>query len=224
MQNHRPLRGALFDLDGTLLDTAGDLAWACNTALSEAGFQSRPLESLKPHVSGGATAMLRHALGHDANGVDLEPLLLRMLALYEENIAVRTRLFDGMERVLEELERRGLAWGIVTNKLTRFTEPLLRSLDLLERPGCVISGDTCPESKPHPLPLLEACRRIGHAPGACVYVGDARRDIEAGRNAGMWTLAALYGYVPADDPAEAWGAHGLLARPAELLDWLDGQS
>jgi phosphoglycolate phosphatase len=224
MSHLRHLRGVLFDLDGTLLDTAPDLAWACNTAVAEAGFRPLPAEALRPFVSGGATAMLRASLARDNGEVTIEPILQRMLALYEANIAVHTRLFEGMADVLDELERRGMAWGIVTNKLTRFTEPLLHRLDLARRPGCVISGDTCAESKPHPLPILEACRRIDRAPRDCVYIGDARRDIEAGHNAGMLTLAALYGYVPTDDPAEDWGAHGLLARPAELLDWLDGRA
>lgn len=215
------LKAVLFDLDGTLLDTAPDLAWACNTAASEAGLQALAVEDLKPLISGGASAMLRHTLAQNGHDLPFEPLLERMLALYEENIAVHTRFFDGMDVVLDELERRGLAWGIVTNKVTRFTEPLLRSLGLLERPGCVISGDTCAHSKPHPLPMLEACRRIERAPESCVYLGDARRDIEAGHNAGMSTLAALYGYVPADDPAEDWGAHGLLGQPRDLLGWLE---
>lgn len=222
-------RGVLFDLDGTLLDTAPDLVAACNKAASEHGLRPQPLESLRPFVSGGAEAMLRQLLvanavqpSPPAPGVDFAALLERMLGLYQDNIALHTRFFDGMEAVLDELERRGLAWGIVTNKQRRFTEPLLECLELHGRAGCVISGDSLAHSKPHPLPMLEASRRIGAAPEACVYIGDARRDIEAGRNAGMATLAALYGYVPADDPAHAWGADALLASPAELLVWLDG--
>jgi phosphoglycolate phosphatase len=216
-----PLRSVLFDLDGTLLDTAPDLAFACNAAAREAGLEPQPLAALKPLISGGASAMLRHILGASRQEADFTPLIERMLALYEENIAVHTRFFDGMETVLDELESRQLTWGIVTNKVTRFTEPLLQSLNLLERPACIISGDTLPEQKPHPMPMLEACRRIGCQPAQCVYIGDARRDIEAGRNAGMATLVALYGYVGADDPAESWGADGLLRHPHELLIWLD---
>lgn len=216
------LRGVLFDLDGTLLDTAPDLIHACNTAALEAGLEPQASHRLKPMISGGAKAMLRIVL--DANGkqVDVEPLLDRMLAIYRDNIAVHTRFFAGMERVLDELEERGMAWGIVTNKLSCYTEPLLNSLGLFERPGCVISGDTLPEMKPHPMPMLEACSRIGNAPGECVYIGDARRDIEAGKNVGMATLAALYGYIPDNDPPHGWGADGLLNHPGELLAWLDG--
>lgn len=217
------LRGVLFDLDGTLLDTAPDLVLACNAAAAEVGLPPLPLEALKPWVSHGAPAMLIQLLETSPQEIDFEALHERMLALYEENIAVHTRLFAGMEAVLDEVERRGLSWGIVTNKHERFTEPLLRQLNLHSRVGCAISGDTCAESKPHPLPMLEACRRINAAPEACVYVGDARRDIQAGQNAGMATLAALYGYVPEDDPAQHWGADALLNQPLDILAWLDGE-
>lgn len=216
------LRGVLFDLDGTLLDTAPDLAAACNAAAAEFGLMPQPLEVLKPQVSHGAPAMLVRLMESNGREADFDALHERMLALYEENIAVHTRLFEGMEAVLDEVENRGLSWGIVTNKHRRFTEPLLRRLGLDSRAGCAISGDTLPRSKPHPMPMLEACRRIDAAPAACVYVGDARRDIEAGRNAGMATLAALYGYVPDDDPAQGWGADALLGGPLDLLAWLDG--
>ncbi|MBS1213627.1 MAG: phosphoglycolate phosphatase [Proteobacteria bacterium] len=224
MREIRQPRAVLFDLDGTLLDTAPDLAFACNTAALEAELEPQPLDALKPLISGGAAAMLDYTLTQNRRQADFERLLERMLDLYEENIAVRTRFFEGMESVLDELERRGLRWGIVTNKIARFTLPLLSKLDLLERPGCVISGDTLAEKKPHPAPMLEACRRIGNSPEECVYVGDARRDVEAGKNAGMTTLAALYGYVGADDPAHTWGADGMLSDPCDLLNWLDARS
>jgi 2-phosphoglycolate phosphatase len=216
------LRGVLFDLDGTLLDTAPDLVNACNLALVEAGFEPQALQALRPMVSGGASAMLRLSLDADERAAEFENVLERMLSIYLENIAVHTRFFDGMDSVLDELESRGLSWGIVTNKLSCYTVPLLASLGLLTRPGCVVSGDTLPEMKPHPLPMWEACRLIGSAPAECVYIGDARRDIEAGKNAGMATLAALYGYIPENDPPHGWGADGLLSRPSDLLAWLDG--
>lgn len=211
----------LFDLDGTLLDTAADLAHACNIAAREAGLTPQALDALRPLVSGGAEAMLAYVRNQDPRPVDTAALLTRMLDLYEENIAVHTRYFDGTEAVLDELERRGLPWGIVTNKVTRFTHRLLRSLGVFQRPGCIISGDTLPYKKPHPAPMLEACRRLGRDAADCVYIGDARRDIEAGRNAGMRTLAAMYGYLGEDDPAERWGADGLLGDPRDLLHWLD---
>ena len=216
------LRGVLFDLDGTLLDTAPDLVHACNLAAVEAGLEPQALQALRPMVSGGASAMLRLTLNANAREADLESLEERMLSIYLENIAVHTRFFDGMDSVLDELENRGLCWGIVTNKLSCYTVPLLASLGLLTRPGCVVSGDTLPEMKPHPMPMWEACRLIGSDPAECVYIGDARRDIEAGKNAGMATLAALYGYIPENDPPHDWGADGLLSRPSDLLAWLDG--
>lgn len=216
-------RGVLFDLDGTLLDTALDLVLACNTAAVEFGLSPLPLAALKPKVSHGAPAMLARLLEANQQEADFDALHERMLNLYEENIAVHTRLFAGMEAVLDEVEQRGLGWGIVTNKHRRFTDPLLQSLGLHTRTGCAVSGDTFAHSKPHPLPMLEASRMIGIEPAACVYIGDARRDIEAGQNAGMATLAALYGYVPDDDPAQDWGADALLNEPLDILAWLDGE-
>ena len=215
--------GVLFDLDGTLLDTAPDLVYACNVAALEAGLQPQDLQTLRPMVSNGASAMLQLMLDGQERDVDFDSLLDRMLSLYQDNIAVHTRFFDGMDAVLDELENRGLSWGIVTNKLGCFTDPLLQSLDLFTRTGCVISGDTLPQMKPHPMPMLEACRRIGSKPAECVYIGDARRDIDAGKNAGMATLVALYGYIPENDPPHHWGADGLLSKPIDLLAWLDGE-
>ena len=224
MGKQQHLRGVLFDLDGTLLDTAPDLVFACNTACLEIGLAPQPPEALLPHITGGAAAMLAYATAANGQEVDdFERLHERMLTLYEDNIAVHTRFFQGMAEVLDELESRAMSWGIVTNKLSRFTDPLLESLGLHTRSRCVISGDTTAQSKPHPLPMLEASRRIGLPPEVCVYVGDARRDIEAGQNAGMATLAATYGYVPHDDPAHGWGADALLTHPKDILAWLDGE-
>jgi len=224
MGKQQHLRGVLFDLDGTLLDTAPDLIAACNTACLEFGLVPQSLEALRPRISGGAPAMLAYTVaanGREAD--DFDGLLDRMLILYENNIAVHTGFFQGMAEVLDAVESRGMSWGIVTNKLSRFTDPLLESLGLHTRSGCVISGDTTAEAKPHPLPMLEASRRIGTPPETCVYIGDARRDIEAGKNAGMATLAALYGYIPHDDPAHEWGADALLTHPKDILAWLDGE-
>ena len=155
------------------------------------------------------------------NAALFERLLDRMLDYYQDNLARHTRSFDGMEAVLEELDARALPWGIVTNKVSRFTDPLMATLDLNRRTPCIISGDTLAERKPHPLPLLEASRRIGREAGQCVYVGDAARDIEAGRRAGMATLAALYGYIAQDDDVDAWGADAGLECPGDLLTWIE---
>jgi 2-phosphoglycolate phosphatase len=234
--NPRALDAVLFDLDGTLLDTAPDLVFALNRALAEAGLPTSEPEAVKHCISGGLRAMLNHALAAppDTEGLfcarpnfrmdeaDFERLLQRTLNLYQIHLADRTRFFDGMETVLEALDAQGLPWGIVTNKTRRFTDPLAEALNLTGRTVCIVSGDTTAEKKPHPLPLLEASRRLGVEPSRCVYIGDAAKDMEAGRRAGMTTLAALYGYIAPEDEPDAWGADGALARPLDLLDWLNG--
>ena len=220
----------LFDLDGTLLDTAPDLVFALNSALAEAGLPACPEDTAKPFISGGARAMVEYWFESTRNlrpdpsdpKAERERLVDRMLDLYEAHVADRTRFFDGVEAVLDELDSRDLPWGIVTNKSRRFTEPLVDALQLSGRTGCIISGDTTAEKKPHPLPLLEATRRLGQRAEECVYVGDAAKDMVAGRRAGMATLTALYGYIGVDDEPLAWGGDGVLARPQDLLSWLDG--
>ncbi len=214
------IRSILFDLDGTLLHTAPDLIFAVNTALREAGLPEASAAELTPLISRGAPAMLRHGLG--GSPAPFEPVLQRMLDVYEGNVAVHTRLFEGMERVLAYLERQWIPWGIVTNKLSRFTDPLMRALRLEQRTACVISGDTTGQRKPHPLPLLEACKRIASDPAAYVFVGDARSDVEAGRRAGMPTLAAVYGYLAEGDDPQQWAADGLIDHPEDLIAWLIG--
>lgn len=216
-----PVTTILFDLDGTLLDTAPDLVAAVNQALQEENLPTLSLERLRPYVSGGAGVLLRQAFGEAQEAERFEARLRLMLDFYRGNIARHTRLFDGMAEVLERLEEQRLPWGVVTNKPGWLTEPLLQALDLARRCGCIISGDSVAEKKPHPLPMLEACRRIGQPPESCVYLGDDSRDIQAGRAAGMKTLAAAYGYIPAGDDAGRWGADGLLHAPTELLAWLE---
>jgi phosphoglycolate phosphatase len=158
----------------------------------------------------------------EATGAEFERLRLRFLDLYSQNLSERTTLFPGIEHVLEELERLGLPGGVVTNKPGWLTDPLLASLRLDRRAGCVVSGDTVAERKPHPLPLLHAAGIVGVAPARCVYVGDAERDIQAGRAAGMTTVVAAYGYLSADDDPATWQPTGIVAEPIELLDWIGG--
>lgn len=214
------LSTVLFDLDGTLLDTAPDMAWALNQMRIQSGNQALDLQLIRPHVSHGSFALCR--IGCDAmEGSDeFEQFRLGLLQIYSDNIARKTQLFDGMADVLEELEHRSIRWGIVTNKPSWLTTPLLKQLELATRAEVVISGDTIPEKKPHPAQLLLAAERLDAAPSNCVYIGDAERDIAAGNSAGMHTLAALYGYLGADDRPAAWGADGLVRTPAELGTWL----
>jgi N-acetyl-D-muramate 6-phosphate phosphatase len=163
------------------------------------------------------------ALGFpEAAGESFDSLRLHFLDLYAAHLAVGTRLFPGFDAVLETLESRGLPWGVVTNKPGWLTTPLLAALGLDHRSACAVSGDTLPERKPHPLPLLHAARLLGVEPGRCIYVGDAERDIQAGRAAGMTTLVATYGYISAGEDPLQWQPHGLVSEPAELLAWVDG--
>ena len=209
----------LLDLDGTLLDTAPDMGGALNLLRVESGREPLPLGSIRPVVSHGAMRLV--SLGFpEATGAEFERLRLRFLELYSQNLALRTELFPGIEPVLAELERLGLPWGVVTNKPGWLTDPLLDALDLARRAACAVSGDTVAERKPHPLPLLHAAERIGLAPSDCLYVGDAERDIQAGRAAGMTTVVAAYGYISSDDEPERWDPTGIVEHPLELLDWI----
>jgi 2-phosphoglycolate phosphatase len=211
----------LLDLDGTLLDTAPDMGGALNLLRAEHDLEPLQADVIRPVVSHGAMRLV--ALGFPAaSGNQFENLRRRFLDIYAENLAVGTRLFPGFDVVLERLELLGLPWGIVTNKPGWLTDPLLEALGLAGRAACVVSGDTVAEKKPHPLPLLHAAGLIGVPAGRCVYVGDAERDIQAGRAAGMATIVAAYGYLSDDDRPERWQAHGIVRTPPELLDWVFG--
>lgn len=214
-------RCILFDLDGTLLNTAPDLHAALNRALGDRGFEPVSLSAVRPWVSHGAPGMVRFALG---GSLDRHPgydqVLDRMTEHYGRDLAVHTSMFEGVDRVLDTIEAHGLIWGVVTNKRRCFSEPLLKSFELFDRAACVISGDSTGNKKPHPEPLLEACRQIHVMPAECVYIGDAAKDVQAGNAAGMTTLTATYGYLGAEDDVRAWGATGLLHHPSDLLQWL----
>lgn len=214
------IRTVLFDLDGTLLDTAPDLADALNHVLVENGRAPLPYAAIRPVVSHGGIALIRLGFGIDTDHPDFERLRAQLLKRYREHIAARTRPFDGIPEVLARIEAQGLNWGVVTNKPGWLTDPLLQALDLFDRAAVVVSGDTLDERKPHPAPMLHACEQAGSAPAQCVYIGDAERDIEAGRNAGMFTLVALFGYIQEHDQPLQWQADAALATPVELLDWL----
>jgi phosphoglycolate phosphatase len=215
-----PIKAVLFDLDGTLLDTALDMTEALNALRAEEGLQALSNEVVRCQVSHGGHALVR--LGFGALAADAhEAMRTRLLNIYRRQLARHTQLFEGGDEVLTELERRGLSWGIVTNKPGWLTDPLLIEVKLHTRARTVVSGDTLAERKPHPLPLLHAASTMGVAPGECVYVGDAERDMQAAQAAGMYALVAGYGYLGDDDRADTWFSHGWLDTPLELLDWLD---
>jgi phosphoglycolate phosphatase len=215
----RGLRGVLFDLDGTLLDTAPDMAAALNCLRLAEGLEELPFEQIRPHVSHGAPRLLRLAFG-EPEAERHESLRRRFLDYYRAALAVHTRLFDGFESVLAAIERSGMRWGIVTNKPGWLAAPLLAEVGLAQRCACLVAGDTLAERKPHPMPLLHAARLLGLEPRECVYVGDAERDVQAARNAGMIPLVAGFGYLgDGEDPA-AWQAEAIFARPQELVEWL----
>ena len=219
MTGRRDLRGLLLDLDGTLLDTAPDMAHALNRLRTAEGLEELPFERIRPLVSHGAPRLIRFAFD-DPEPARYDDLRLRFLDLYRAAIAVHTRVFDGFEDVLDAIEQAGMRWGIVTNKPGWLTMPLLEQLGLAARSGCVVSGDTLAERKPHPLPLLHAAGLLGLEPRECVYLGDAERDVQAARNAGMIPLVAGFGYLnDGEDPA-AWQPDAVIGRPDELLDWL----
>jgi phosphoglycolate phosphatase len=180
-----------------------------------------PCETIRPAVSHGGIAIIRRGFGLEASDPAIEPLRQRLLELYRANISTHTRPFPGMTEVLDALEARGLNWGVVTNKPGWLTQPLLSDLGLLQRAACVVSGDTLAQCKPHPAPMLHACMLAGSEPQRCVYVGDAQRDVEAGNNAGMYTLVALFGYFRDDDRPQEWQADAMINAPADLLEWLD---
>lgn len=214
-----PLRAALFDLDGTLLDTAPDMAAALNALLQEQQLPAIEFARIRPQVSNGAAAVVR--VGFPAvDAGEAERLRLRYLDIYASQLADQTRLFRGFDEVLSCLESQGIPWGIVTNKPARLTEPLLDALKLSARAACVICGDTIPERKPHPAPLKLAATRIGIPAEHCLYLGDALRDVQAAIGAGMLPLGARFGYLdPAENP-EQWPVAGWLERPGDLLPWL----
>ena len=215
-RNHSAL---LLDLDGTLLDTAPDMGGALNRLREENGLDPLPAAVIRPVVSHGSARLV--TLGFPtAVGDEYERLRLRFLDLYSRHLVEHTQLFPGVEVLLCELERLDLPWGVVTNKPGWLTDPLLEALDLGRRAACVVSGDTLPERKPHPLPLLHAAHTIGVPPSRCVYAGDAERDIQAGRAAGMTTVVASYGYLSAEDDPLSWQPSGTVTEPTQLLEWM----
>jgi len=210
----------LFDLDGTLIDSAPDLGAAADRMRVQRGMPSLPLQQYRHMAGAGARGMLSVAFGMTPEHAQFADLKEEFLGNYERGMTERTYAFDGVQTLIDQLQHKGLRWGVVTNKSARFTEPLTRALPLFGSAAVVISGDTTPYSKPHPEPLFEAARRIGVEPGRCVYVGDDERDIVAGLAAGMGTVAATYGYLGLKADTTAWGAHASIENPLALLHLL----
>ena len=212
----------LFDLDGTLVDTAHDLAYALNLQRERHGLAILPLETIRPFASHGSRGLLSVGFGLSPEDDSFESMREEYLALYDQVLTRKPILFDGVAELLETLDSKTVPWGVVTNKPRRFTQPLLQNIGLLERAACVVSGDDAPRPKPYPDTLFLACEQSGVSPQQCWYVGDAERDIEAGRAAGMQTVVAMYGYLGEADQPENWGADVFVNAPLELLKLIDG--
>ena len=212
----------LFDLDGTLVDTAHDLAYALNLQRERHGLATLPLEVIRPYASHGSKGLL--SIGFDLSPEDDNFSVMReeYLGLYDQVLTRKPILFDGIAELLETLDQKSVGWGVVTNKPRRFTQPLMQNIGLLQRAACVVSGDDALRPKPYPDTLLLACEQAGVNPQECWYVGDAERDIQAGKAAGMQTVVALYGYLGADDQPAEWGADALVNAPLELLGLFNG--
>jgi N-acetyl-D-muramate 6-phosphate phosphatase len=219
MMSAKP-QAVLFDLDGTLLDTAPDLLSALNQLRSEFKLAPMSLADIRPTISQGSKKMVKHVLGIDETHADFLSLREYFLQIYDKQLADRTQLFPEIETILSHLEQNQIKWGIVTNKLTRQTLPLLKALNLSERTGCLICGDTLPTYKPHPEPILQACQLLQADPSRSLYVGDAITDIVAAKAAGTKAIAALYGYIGDHEDPYTWEADGYLKQPIDLMAWL----
>lgn len=207
----------LFDLDGTLIDTAPDMAGALDILCDEEKQTRLPFDEVRPIVSDGSVALVKLAFGDNLDTITLDRLKTRYLEIYQDNLAIHSQLFDEMSHLLKELENKNIKWGVVTNKPGWLTEPLMESLNLHLRAACIVSSDSTEKRKPHPEPMYYACKLANSLPEECVYVGDARRDIEAGHNAGMKTIIAEYGYIGSEENTLDWQADYSIQSPSQLL-------
>lgn len=211
------VRAVLFDLDGTLIDSAPDLGAAADRLRTDRGLQPLPLHAYRPMAGAGARGMLSVAFGITPEHPDFSLLREEFFSNYERRIHEQTDVFAGVPELVAALTQRALRWGVVTNKMTRFTSLIAQRVTLFGGAGAIVSGDSTPHSKPHPAPLLAAAEQLGLAPRECIYVGDDERDIQAGRAAGMGTVAAMYGYLGAGLSPADWGADAMIYSPIDLL-------
>lgn len=214
------MQAVLFDLDGTLVDTAPDLGYALNLQRERHGLDFLPEETIRPYASHGSRGLLEVGFGLLPTDTRFEAMRTEYLDLYTQVMTRQPLLFEGMEETLQAIEQRGLRWGIVTNKPRRFTQPMVAHMGLDIRAAAVISGDDAPQPKPSPQTLLLACERMAINPQTVLYIGDAERDVQAGNAAGMKTLVALFGYLSVTDKPEQWGAYACIAHPQDLLGYL----
>lgn len=214
------IKAILFDFDGTLADTAPDLGHALNRQRTARGLPALPIEQIRSQASAGSRGLLGLGFNIKPGDNDYESMRDEFLDFYTQRLCHDTRLFPGVDELLEHLEKRNLPWGIVTNKPARFAHPLIEMLGLAQRVACVICGDETTNTKPHPEPLLIASNKIAISPAHCIYLGDDIRDVQASLAAGMQPIVARYGYLGNDQPPETWGARHLIDHPKELLNYL----
>lgn len=217
------LTTVLFDLDGTLLDTAPDLAYALNQVAQNEGLNPLPLNEIRPVASNGSRGLLGLMFDIDETHLDYPRLREDFIHAYHEHLCIGTKVFTGMEMVLQHLESQGMQWGVVTNKPSFLAKQLLEKMNLTERCACIVGGDSTNKQKPDPEPLLYACELIKSQPKECVYIGDAERDIIAAKKAGMRAIAALYGYLDNNANPECWQADYYIDHPRDILTWLEKQ-
>jgi phosphoglycolate phosphatase len=210
----------LFDLDGTLLDTAPDLAKALNIVLQQHNRSSLEFDMIRPYSSTGTRGLLHLGFGIEESHPQFSTLREQFLLAYHDHLYDETKLFPGISVLLEHIENTGLHWGVVTNKPTYLARLLLQNFDLETRSACVVGGDTLAKRKPDPDTLLHACKLIGCSTNVCVYVGDAERDVQAAKNANMSSIAALYGYIGSEEKPENWQADFYVSDPLDIIDWL----
>ena len=213
----KKIKTVLFDLDGTLADTAPDLANALNHVLKIHNREPLPFEKIRPVVSHGGIALTTLGFGFGKEHPEFDVFYKELLEHYLDNIANETTLFPGMNELLFQLEEKNINWGVVTNKPGWLTDPLLDALNLSSRAATIVSGDTLEQRKPHPAPLLYACEQAGSKANECIYIGDAERDIEAANRADIISIVALFGYIDKSDNPENWGAHSLIHSPQEII-------